>query len=78
MVVAGAWLLINELPEFFRQAVSYYQERRLYRRVIRPDLSYPAMSAVRILIGLLMIVFCKPIVQLIDRMRTRQDANSGR
>jgi hypothetical protein len=66
VIIAGAWLLVNEVPEFIRHAVYYYQERKLYVRMTRPDVSYIVMSAVKIAIGLFLIVFNKPIVNLVD------------
>ena len=66
VIVAGAWLLVNEIPEFFRHAVYYYQERKLYVRMTRPDISYIIMSIVKIAIGLFLIVFNKPIVNVIE------------
>jgi hypothetical protein len=36
VIIAGAWILVNEIPEFFRHAVYYYQERKLYVRMTRP------------------------------------------
>jgi hypothetical protein len=66
VIIAGGWLLVNEIPEFFRHAVYYYQERKLYVRMTRPDVSYIAMSTVKIIIGLFLIVFNKPIVSVIE------------
>lgn len=67
VIIGGAWLLVNEIPEFFRHAVYYYQERKLYVRMTRPDISYLVMSTVKIIIGLLMIIFNKLIVDIIER-----------
>ena len=66
VIIAGVWVLINEIPEFIRHALYYYQERKLYVRMTRPDISYIIMSAVKILLGLLLIVFNKPVVAVID------------
>ncbi|HUQ67144.1 MAG TPA: hypothetical protein VM101_13365 [Flavitalea sp.] len=66
VITAGAWVLVNEIPEFFRHAVYYYQERKLYVRMTRPDISYIVMSGVKLLIGLSLIIFNKPIVHLIE------------
>jgi hypothetical protein len=67
IIIIGGWLLVNEIPEFFRHAVYYLQERKLYVRMVRPDISYLTMSAFKILIGLLLIVFNRKIVSFIDR-----------
>jgi hypothetical protein len=66
VIIAGAWVLVNEIPEFFRHIVYYYQERKLYVRMTRPDISYIIMSAIRITIGLLLVIFNKPIVAVIE------------
>jgi hypothetical protein len=66
VIIAGAWILVNEIPEFFRHAVYYYQERKMYVRMARPDISYIIMSAVKIAIGFMLIIFNKPIVSIIE------------
>ena len=66
VIIAGAWVLVNEIPEFFRHAAYYYQERKLYVRMTRPDISYIIMSAVRIAIGFFLVVFNKPIVAVVE------------
>jgi hypothetical protein len=66
VIIAGAWLVVSEIPEFFRHAVYYYQERKLYVRMTRPDVSYIVMSTVKIAIGLFLVVFNKPIVNVIE------------
>ena len=66
VIIGGAWIMVNEIPEFFRHAVYYYQERKLYVRMARPDISYIIMSTLKIIIGLLLIVFNKPIANIIE------------
>jgi hypothetical protein len=66
VVLAGCWILVNEVPEFFRLAVNYYQERILYDRMVQPDYTYPAMSLAKIIIGLALIIFNTPFVHLIE------------
>lgn len=74
IIVMGVWLIVNEIPEFFRQAAYYYQERKIYIRMARPDISYIIMSAVRILIGLLLIMFNRTLVNLIEVKRKKTTA----
>ena len=64
VVAAGGWMLLTEIPEFFRLLVNYYQERILYDRMVQPDYTYPAMSLARIVIGFAMIVFNAVIVHI--------------
>jgi hypothetical protein len=66
VVIAGIWVLVNEIPEFFRHAMYYYQERKMYVRMTRPDVSYIVMSFIKIVIGLLLVVFNKPVVNVIE------------
>lgn len=66
VIIAGAWVLVNEFPEFFRHVVYYYQERKMYVRMTRPDISYIVMSAVKIFIGFFLVVFNKPIAAIIE------------
>jgi hypothetical protein len=66
VIIAGGWLLVNEIPEFFRHVIYYYQERKMYVRMTRPDVSYIVMSAIKIAIGFFLIVFHKPIVEVIE------------
>jgi hypothetical protein len=66
VIVSGGWILVNEIPEFFRHAIYYYQERKMYVRMTRPDISYIFMSAIKIAIGFFLVVFNKPIVDLIE------------
>ena len=66
VVIAGVWVLVNEIPEFFRHAMYYYQERKMYVRMTRPDVSYIVMSFIKILIGLVLVIFNKPVVNVIE------------
>jgi hypothetical protein len=66
VVLAGGWMLVSEIPEFFRHAVYYYQERILYDRMVRADFTYPAMSLAKIVIGLALVIWNTPFVHLIE------------
>lgn len=68
ILITGGWLIVTEIPEFFRHAVYYYQERVLYDRMVRPDFSYPLMSLAKIIIGFALIVFHTPFVHLIESL----------
>lgn len=69
VILGGGWILVQELPEFFRHAVYYVQERKLYVRMARPDISYLAMSAFKLLIGLILILFNRRVVNMIELRR---------
>jgi hypothetical protein len=66
VLIVGGWMLVTEIPEFFRHAVYYYQERMLYDRMVRPDFSYPLMSLSKIIIGLALVIFHTPFVHFIE------------
>lgn len=68
VVITGGWLLVTEIPEFFRHAIYYYQERVLYDRMVRSDFSYPLMSLAKIIIGLALLIFNTPFVHLIESL----------
>lgn len=68
VLITGGWLMVNEIPEFFRHAVYFYQERVLYDRMVRPDYSYPMMSLAKIIIGFGLILFHTPFVHLIESL----------
>ncbi len=42
IVIIGGYMVVSELPEFFRHIVYYFQERKLYVRMVKPDVSYAA------------------------------------
>lgn len=74
IIVIGGWMLANELPELFRHAVYYYQERKIYVRMARPDVSYLAMSFAKVLIGLVLVVFNRTIVKIVEVKRKTDTA----
>lgn len=66
IVIIGGYMVVSELPEFFRHVVYYFQERKLYVRMVKPDVSYAAMSAFKILTGLVLVVFNRPILRILE------------
>lgn len=72
VVVVGGWILVNAIPEFFRHAFYYYQERRMYVRMVRPDMSYMVMSAFKIILGLILIIWNNSIVKGIELVGTKK------
>lgn len=69
VIAAGLWLIVSGTPEFVRQMAYYYQERKLYVRMAHPDVSYLAMSMAKLLLGLILIVFNRSLVNLIEFKR---------
>ncbi len=73
VIAAGGWMLVSGIPELFRQIVYYYQERKLYVRMIHPDISYLAMAFAKVVIGLILIIFNRTVVNIIELKRRNQD-----
>jgi len=71
IIVMGGFILTYEIPELFRQGFYYVQERKIYERMARPDISYFLMAAFRVVIGLALIIFNKFLVNLIEVRRKR-------
>lgn len=69
IIVMGGVILVNEIPELFRQGIYYLQERKLYERMAHPDISYFLMAAFRVSIGLALIFFNKFLVNFIEVRR---------
>lgn len=74
VIFIGGWTLVNELPELFRHMVYYVQERKLYVRMARPDVSYLLMSAAKVMVGLVLIIFNRFIVRFIEIRRRPETA----
>ncbi len=68
IIIIGGYMLINELAEFFRLATYYVQERKLYARMARPDVSYLATSAAKIIFALGLLFWNKRIVTLLEKL----------
>lgn len=64
IIVTGAFILIQEIPNFFRLVFSYFRQKRLIQNA---DISYLVYSAVKIIIALLFIGERKRIVRFILR-----------
>ena len=62
LIVIGGVILINEIPNLCRQLFFYVQEKRVTSGMAKPDFSYSIISAVKIVIGLLLIGERKRIV----------------
>jgi len=72
VVVTGALVLTNEIPNFCRYLLAYIQERNMPFRKEVPDYSRIVFSGIKILIGLLLIGERKRIVAFVDRKEDEQ------
>ena len=71
VIVIGGYMVVAEIPNLCRQLFAYFQEKRLTYGQTRPTLSYTIMSAVKILIGILLMTSQKTIVAFIERQRKK-------
>ena len=72
IIMIGGLLIINELGNFCRQLFLYYQEVRLSKQNYlskNPNILYSIISFVKIILGLLLIMYQKQIVHFIEWRR---------
>ena len=72
ILIMGGLLIINELGNFCRQLFLYYQEVKLNKQNYlskNPNISYSIISFVKIILGLLLIIYQKQIVHFIEWRR---------
>ena len=65
-IIAGL-ILINEIPNLFKQLFLYYQKKQMTHATTKGDFSYIILSAVKVIIALLLIGERKKIVDFIDK-----------
>ena len=71
IIVIGGYLVVEEIPNFCRQLFSYFQEKRLTYALTNPSIAYPVVSGIKIVIGILLMVYQKTIVNFIERQRKK-------
>jgi hypothetical protein len=71
IIVIGGLLVVDEIPNFCRQLFSYFQEKRLTYGMTKPDIAYSLVSGIKIMIGILLMIYQKSIVALIERQRRK-------
>jgi hypothetical protein len=69
IIVTGGLIIVDEIPNLFRQLFAYYQEKRLTYGQTNPSMAYSVISAVKILIGFLLIGNQRQIVNFIENRR---------
>ena len=72
LIVIGGIILTNEIPNFFRNVFSYFQEKSLTHGMTKPNFSFIIISAVKIIIGLLIIGERKRIVEFVERRQSQK------
>ena len=73
LIVIGGVILMNEVPNFFRNVFSYFQEKNLTRGSAKPDFSYIIISGVKIIIGLLFIGERKRFVAFVEKRQASKE-----
>jgi hypothetical protein len=71
VIVIGGLLVVNEIPTFCSQLVSYFQEKRMTFGMTDPKISNTICSGVKILIGILLMTNQRVIVGWIEWKRQR-------
>lgn len=74
IIVLGGIILADQIPNFCRNVFSYYQENSLTHRMSKPSYSYIIISAVKIVIGFLIIGEREMILKLVQK---KQIDNQG-
>lgn len=72
LIVIGGVILTEEIPNFCRNVVSYFQEKSMTHGVTKPNFSYIIISAVKIILGLLIIGERKRIVEFAERRQAKK------
>jgi len=71
IIVIGGFLLVNEIPNFCWQVVSYLQEKRMTHGVTNPKIQYAVIAGIKVVIGILLIAEQRLFVNLIERQRKK-------
>lgn len=71
IIVIGGLILVNEIPNLFRQLYSYFQVKRMMDGQTNPDISYSVLASIKIIIGLLLIGSQRQIVNSIELKRRK-------
>ena len=69
IIVIGALMVADEIPNLCRQLFAYFQEKRMTYGQTHPSLSYSVLAVSKIIIGLLLIGNQRQLVNLIERKR---------
>jgi hypothetical protein len=71
IIVIGGLIVVDEIPNFCRQLVSYYQAKRMTMgwQTQSSWISYIVLSGVKIIVGVLMLSNQRQIVRFIEWKR---------
>lgn len=71
IIVIGGYMVADEIPNLCRRLFSYFQERRMTYGQTNPSISNSVLSGVKIIIGILLMLEQRKIVNLIERQRKK-------
>ena len=72
LIVVGGVILTNEIPNLCRNIFSYFQEKSLTHGMTKPNYSYIIISAVKVIIGFLIIGERKRIVEFAEKRQAKK------
>lgn len=72
LIVIGGVILTEEIPNFCNNVFSYFQEKSLTHGMTKPNYSYIIISAVKIILGLLIIGERKRIVEFVEKRQAKK------
>lgn len=71
IIIIGGYLVADEIPNLCRELYAYFQEKRMTFGQTNPTFSYSILSAVKIIIGFLLIGNQRIIVNFIELKRRK-------
>ena len=71
IIVIGGLILVDEIPYFCRELFLYFQEKRMTYGQTRPQIAFAILSGVKIIIGYLLLVHQRWIVNFIEMQRKK-------
>lgn len=77
LIVTAGVILTNEIPNLCSQLFSYFQEKRMTQGMTKPDFSYSIISAVKIIIGLLLIGERNRIIEFVENRQSKKQADQN-
>lgn len=69
IIVTGSFLIVYQLPDFFRQLFLYFDQKSMGFATSGYEISYAVSAGARTILGVLLITFRNSIVNLIVRRR---------
>lgn len=74
LIVIGGVILTDEIPNLCRNIFSYFQEKSLTHGITKPNYSYIIISAVKVIIGFLIIGERQRIVEFAEKRQVKKQA----